>query len=269
MSLPYYLSDTFCQFSTRDDTILQLAMSTAATPKKKVAATKPKKASSHPKYTEMIATSIESLKERGGSSRQAILKYISSHYDVGKDERVVNQHLKMALRVGVKSGSLKHRRVGKFPTRRKGEAGHSCYQEAVGGEEKSEEGGEEGDQKPKESGCKKPQEGGEEDREAEGSFKAEGSSKAEKDAGQSEEIECKQAEEGSTCEKSRQEGIDSVCRCAGVRPPSNGSFQSQPPHLGETRSSLGLTVFRAIIATARVLPKATQRELFRLGAWLR
>ena len=82
-------------------------MSTAATPKKKVAATKPKKPSSHPKYTEMIATSIESLKERGGSSRQAILKYISSHYDVGKNEWVVNQHLKMALRVGVKSGSLK------------------------------------------------------------------------------------------------------------------------------------------------------------------
>ena len=138
-----------------------------------------------------------------------------------------------------------HRRVGKFPTRRKGEAGHSCYQEAVGGEEKSEEGGEEGDQKPKESGCKKPQEGGEEDREAKGSFKAEGSSKAEKDAGQSEEIERKQAEEGRTCEKGRQEGVDGVCRCAGGRPPSNGSFQSQPPHLGETRSSLGLTVFRA------------------------
>ena len=84
-------------------------MSTAAvaTPKKKVAASKPKKPFSHPKYTDMIAASLGSLKERGGSSRQAILKYISSHYDVGKDERVVNQHLKMALRVGVKNGSLK------------------------------------------------------------------------------------------------------------------------------------------------------------------
>ena len=85
-------------------------MSTAAvaTPKKKVAASKPKKPSSHPKYTDMIAASLGSLKERGGSSRQAILKYISSHYDVGKNERVVNQHLKMALmRVGVKNGSLK------------------------------------------------------------------------------------------------------------------------------------------------------------------
>ena len=84
-------------------------MSTAvvATPKKKVAASKPKKPSPPPKYTDMIAASLGSLKERGGSSRQAILKYISSHYDVGKDERVVNQHLEMALRVGVRNGSLK------------------------------------------------------------------------------------------------------------------------------------------------------------------
>ena len=45
--------------------------------------------------------------ERGGSSRQAILKYICKHYNVGKDEKVVNQHLKMALRAGVKNGNLK------------------------------------------------------------------------------------------------------------------------------------------------------------------
>ena len=29
------------------------------------------------------------------------------HYNVGKDEKVVNQHLKMALRAGVKNNSLK------------------------------------------------------------------------------------------------------------------------------------------------------------------
>ena len=30
-----------------------------------------------------------------------------------------------------------------------------------------------------------------------------------------------------------------------------------------------VTQYRTFIATARVLPKATQRELFRLGAWPR
>ena len=47
------------------------------------------------------------VQERGGSSRQAILKYIIKHYNVGHDERIVNAHLKLALRAGVKNGSLK------------------------------------------------------------------------------------------------------------------------------------------------------------------
>ncbi|KAI0219631.1 hypothetical protein LSAT2_028836, partial [Lamellibrachia satsuma] len=77
-----------------------------AKPTKKAAA-KPKKPAAHPKYTEMIAAALGSLKERGGSSRQAILKYIMKSYNVGKDERIVNQHLKMALRAGVKNSGLK------------------------------------------------------------------------------------------------------------------------------------------------------------------
>jgi hypothetical protein len=40
-------------------------------PKKKVAA-KPKKPAAHPKYSEMVGKAIAALKERGGSSRQAI-----------------------------------------------------------------------------------------------------------------------------------------------------------------------------------------------------
>ncbi len=48
--------------------------------------------------------------ERGGSSRQAILKYIMKHYNVGKDEKTVNNHLKLALRAGVKNKSLKQRK---------------------------------------------------------------------------------------------------------------------------------------------------------------
>ncbi|KAK8783996.1 histone H5-like [Amblyomma americanum] len=75
--------------------------STAGAPKKA------KKPASHPKYTEMVKKSIEALKERGGSSRQAIHKYIMSHYDVGKDSKVVNTHLKLALKRAVQSGLLK------------------------------------------------------------------------------------------------------------------------------------------------------------------
>ena len=43
-----------------------------ASPKKKVAA-KPKKPAAHLKYSEMVGKAIAALKERGGSSRQAIL----------------------------------------------------------------------------------------------------------------------------------------------------------------------------------------------------
>ena len=52
--------------------------SSSSTPKaaKKKAAAKPKKPAAHPKYSEMIQQAVTSLKERGGSSRQAILKYV-------------------------------------------------------------------------------------------------------------------------------------------------------------------------------------------------
>ena len=75
-------------------------------PKKKVAA-KPKKPAAHPKYSEMVGKAIAALKERGGSSRQAILKYIMANLNVGKDAKTVNVHLKLSLRAGVKNKSLK------------------------------------------------------------------------------------------------------------------------------------------------------------------
>ncbi len=81
-------------------------MAETAAPKKKAAA-KPKKPAAHPKYSEMIAQAVGSLKERGGSSRAAILKYIVKNFNVGKNEKSVNSHLKMALRAGVKNGALK------------------------------------------------------------------------------------------------------------------------------------------------------------------
>lgn len=78
----------------------------AKSPKKKAAA-KPKKPATHPKYAEMIKAAIAGLKERGGSSRQAILKYILKSYKVGDNTNSVNSHLKLALRAGVKNGALK------------------------------------------------------------------------------------------------------------------------------------------------------------------
>ncbi len=57
----------------------------------------------HPKYGEMIAAAIASLKERSGSSRQAILKYVQANYKVGD---TCNNHLKVAIKRGVASGAL-------------------------------------------------------------------------------------------------------------------------------------------------------------------
>ena len=75
----------------------------AKSPKKKVAP-KPKKPADHPPYLDMIKAAISALKERGGSSRQAIEKYIKSNYKVGE----VGSHLKMALKRGTASGKLLH-----------------------------------------------------------------------------------------------------------------------------------------------------------------
>jgi histone H1/5 len=66
-----------------------------------------KKAVDHPKYSEMVQQALTNLKERGGSSRQAVLKYIMKNFNVGTDENVVNTHLKIALKSGVKNASLK------------------------------------------------------------------------------------------------------------------------------------------------------------------
>ena len=78
---------------------------TAAPAKKKVS--KPKVPAAHPKYIDMVKAALGSLKERSGSSRQAILKYVMANYKVGNDVNSINAHLKMALRNGVKKGALK------------------------------------------------------------------------------------------------------------------------------------------------------------------
>ncbi len=81
---------------------------TPATKKKAVGKTAAKKhTADHPKYSEMVHQALSGLKERGGSSRQAVLKYIMKNFSVGNDENIVNTHLKIALRSGVKNATLK------------------------------------------------------------------------------------------------------------------------------------------------------------------
>merc|ERR1711964_18269 len=69
----------------------------------------PKKAAkapaAHPKYSVMIAAAIGALKDRTGSSRQAILKYICANYKV--DAKKAATQLRLSLKRGVAAGSLK------------------------------------------------------------------------------------------------------------------------------------------------------------------
>merc|ERR1719229_1824629 len=66
-----------------------------AAPKAKKAA-KPKVPAAHPPYATMIATAIKALKERNGSSRQAILKYIVANNKV--DAAKAQVRVKLALK---------------------------------------------------------------------------------------------------------------------------------------------------------------------------
>ena len=54
-----------------------------------------KKPAEHPSFAVMIAAAIGSMKDRKGSSRQAIEKYICSNYKVGPKYA---SHFKMALK---------------------------------------------------------------------------------------------------------------------------------------------------------------------------
>lgn len=78
-----------------------------ATPKKPSAAGKNKKPRvkpNHPRTSEMVNAAIKNLKERGGSSLQAIKKYISANYKV--DAEKLAPFIKKYLKSAVTSGSL-------------------------------------------------------------------------------------------------------------------------------------------------------------------
>ena len=89
-------------------------------PAKKAA---PKKPADHPKYSEMIAAAIAALKDRTGSSRQAIIKYIKANYKVGDN---CESHIKLALKRGVEKNAFVHTKgtgaSGSFKLAKKPEA---------------------------------------------------------------------------------------------------------------------------------------------------
>lgn len=66
---------------------------------------KPKKAASHPKYSDMIKAAIVNDASRSGASRQSIQKYVRKNYKVGDNADV---QIKLALKRLVASGYLRH-----------------------------------------------------------------------------------------------------------------------------------------------------------------
>jgi len=74
-------------------------------PKKTKSATKkPRTKPVHPRTSEMVVNAIKSLKERGGSSLQAIKKYIAANYKV--DSEKLSPFIKKYLKAAVASGEL-------------------------------------------------------------------------------------------------------------------------------------------------------------------
>lgn len=69
---------------------------------KKSASKKP--APAHPKYSEMVTTAIAALKERSGSSTQAIKKYIMANYPVNPS--IVKSRVKMVIKNNVANGTF-------------------------------------------------------------------------------------------------------------------------------------------------------------------
>merc|ERR1739845_141729 len=108
-----------------------------ASPTKKVAK-KAKTPAVHPTYSVMIGGSIKAMKDRSGSSRQAILKYICANYKVDAAKAAV--HVRTALKKGVAAGALKMGAAA-------GKKGAGCYK--LGDKAKEEK-------KPKAAKVKKP-----------------------------------------------------------------------------------------------------------------
>ena len=62
-----------------------------------------KKPAEHPKYAEMVYAAAVALKDRKGSSRQAIVKYVKANYKVADNASL---HVKNSLKKCVTAGTL-------------------------------------------------------------------------------------------------------------------------------------------------------------------
>jgi hypothetical protein len=73
-----------------------------AAAKKPAGAKKPRTQPSHPPTADMVKAAIKNLKERGGSSLQAIKKYISATYKVDAEKMApfIKKYLKSAVAAG-------------------------------------------------------------------------------------------------------------------------------------------------------------------------
>jgi len=77
----------------------------AAKAKKEKKPVKAKSAPSHPTYSVMITAAVGALKDRTGSSRQAILKYICANYKV--EEKKATVQTRLALKRMISGGELR------------------------------------------------------------------------------------------------------------------------------------------------------------------
>ena len=102
--LHLYISNDHFESLVQSDKMPPKMPESAKSPAKKKTAT-PKKPADHPPYIDMIKAAIKALKERTGSSRQAIEKYIKANYKVGDS---VGPHLKLALKRAAAKGTLVH-----------------------------------------------------------------------------------------------------------------------------------------------------------------
>jgi len=61
----------------------------------------------HPKYSEMVKEAITELKDRKGSSKRAIQKYIQEKYSIEENPRT-NQHMNRTLRAMLDNNEIHH-----------------------------------------------------------------------------------------------------------------------------------------------------------------
>lgn len=137
--------------ATMADSATSAPAPATTTPKKSKAAAaskKPRAKPAHPPTSDMVNAAIKNLKERGGSSLQAIKKYIAANYKV--DAEKLAPFIRKYLKSAVSAGAL---------TQPKGKGASGSFKLSVKGETKSATTGKKVAKKPaaaKPKGEKKP-----------------------------------------------------------------------------------------------------------------